>query len=88
MELVVETLSEDGNDVTEIVSYKISDEGQISIIDNAEHLEDEKQIFESRIYSAMENVKAMATESDRNPSFAEKNELYGLVEAKVSGSEK
>lgn len=88
MELVVDTTTPDGSDVLETISYQVKDDGEIKVIDNVEHLEEEKLIFESRIYSAMENVKAMSTVGDRNPTFAEKNELYELVEVKVNASEK
>lgn len=85
--LVVDTLTDEGN-ISETVSYLITDDGKIEIIENAEHSEDEKKIFESAIYSAMENVLVVETESENgHPTKEEKKELYELVEKKVLNSE-
>ena len=85
--LVVDTLT-DEDEIQSTVSYLLTDDGKIEIVENTEHAEEDKQIFESDVYGAMENARIVETESESgHPTQEEKEELYNLVEAKVLNSE-
>ena len=75
-----------GETLVDSASFAVSDEGNFGDAIDESMPEDAKQYFESRIYSAMENVLALA--DPRGENYLRKFELYVLTGKKVSMTEK